>query len=64
MATLATHQKVDPPKKKKPTGGETIASNILLQPEAKDTQFQSATHPAEKKPQDFRARINCISAED
>jgi hypothetical protein len=63
MATLATHQKVDP-QKKKPTGGETIASNILLQPEAKDTQFQSATHPAEKKPQDFRARINCISAED
>jgi len=29
MATLATHQKVDP-QKKNPTGGETIASNNLV----------------------------------
>jgi hypothetical protein len=62
MATLATHQKVDP--KKKTTGRETIASNHLVTTRSQRYQFQRATHPAEKKPQDFRAHINCISAED
>jgi hypothetical protein len=63
MATLDKHQKVDP-KKKKPLAEKQQLPIILLQPEAKDTHFQRATHPAEKKPQDFRAHINCISAED
>jgi hypothetical protein len=51
-------------KKKKPLAEKQQLPIILLQPEAKDTHFQRATHPAEKKPQDFRAHINCISAED
>jgi hypothetical protein len=63
MATLATHQKVHP-QKKNPLAEKQQLPIVFLQPEAKDTQFQHATHPAEKQPQAFRAHINCISAED